>query len=90
MTLLLAWKVELRKFAGGVSMGATRRCASRLDRPRHLSGLAKPIHRSLGTGEPRQAWVSVVVIASIAFVNYVLLRLTARGGCTGLPFSADW
>jgi uncharacterized membrane protein (DUF4010 family) len=81
MTLLLAWKVELRKFAGGVSMEELRGAV--------LLGLIGLViypvlpDRFIDRWELvnlRQAWVSVVVIASIAFVNYVLLRLYSTRG----------
>jgi uncharacterized membrane protein (DUF4010 family) len=81
MTLLLAWKVELRKFAGGVSMEELRGAV--------LLGLIGLViypvlpDRFVDRWELvnlRQAWVSVVVIASIAFVNYVLLRLYSKRG----------
>jgi len=81
MTLLLAWKVELRKFAGGVSIGELRSAVLLL-----LIGLViYPVlpSRFIDRWELvnlRQAWVSVVVIASIAFVNYVLLRLYSTRG----------
>jgi uncharacterized membrane protein (DUF4010 family) len=81
MTLLLAWKVELRRFAGGVSMEELRGAV--------LLGLIGLViypvlpNRFIDRWELlnlRQAWVSVVVIASIAFVNYVLLRLYSTRG----------
>ncbi len=81
MTLLLAWKVELRKFAGGVSIDELRSAV--------LLGLIGLViypvlpNRFIDRWELvnlRQAWVSVVVIASIAFVNYVLLRLYSTRG----------
>jgi uncharacterized membrane protein (DUF4010 family) len=81
MTLLLAWKVELHRFAGGVSVEELRSAV--------LLGLIGlviyPIlpDRYIDHWELvnlRQAWVSVVVIASIAFVNYVLLRLYSTRG----------
>lgn len=81
MTLLLALKVELRRFAGGVSMEELRGAV--------LLGLIGLViypvlpNRFIDRWELvnlRQAWVAVVVIACIAFVNYVLLRLySARG-----------
>ena len=81
MTLLLAWKVELRRFAGGVSMDELRAAV--------LLGLIGfviyPVlpDRFIDRWQLvnlRQAWVTVVVIAGISFVNYVLLRLySARG-----------
>jgi uncharacterized membrane protein (DUF4010 family) len=81
MTLLLAWKVELRRFAGGVSMEELRGAV--------LLGLIGLViypvlpDRFIDRWELlnlRQAWISVVVIASIAFVNYVLLRLYSTRG----------
>lgn len=81
MTLLLAWKGELRRFAGGVSLSELRGAV--------LLGLIGLViypvlpNRFIDRWElvnPRQAWVSVVAIASIAFVNYVLLRLYSTRG----------
>jgi len=81
MTLLLAWKLELRKFAGGVSMEELRGAV--------LLGLIGLViypvlpDRFIDRWElvnPRQSWITVVVIASIAFVNYVLLRLYSTRG----------
>jgi len=81
MTLLLAWKVELHRLAGGVSMEELRGAV--------LLGLIGLViypvlpDRFIDKWELvnlRQAWVSVVVIASIAFVNYVLLRLYGKRG----------
>lgn len=81
MTLLLAWKLELHKFAGGVSMEELRGAV--------LLGLIGLViypvlpDRFIDRWELvnlRQSWVTVVVIASIAFVNYVLLRLYSTRG----------
>ena len=81
MTLLLAWKVELRKFAGGVSMEELRGAV--------LLGLIGLViypvlpDRFIDRWELvnlRQSWITVIVIASIAFVNYVLLRLYSTRG----------
>jgi len=81
MTLLLAWKVELRKFAGGVSMDELRGAV--------LLGLIGfviyPVlpDRFIDRWELvnlRQAWITVVVIAGISFINYVLLRLYSTRG----------
>jgi len=81
MTLLLAWKVELRKFAGGVTIDELRSAV--------LLGLIGlviyPIlpDRFVDRWQLvnlRQAWITVVVIAGIAFVNYVLLRLYGNRG----------
>jgi uncharacterized membrane protein (DUF4010 family) len=81
MTLLLAWKVELRKLAGGVSMEELRGAV--------LLGLIGLViypvlpNRFIDRWELvnlRQSWITVIVIASIAFVNYVLLRLYSTRG----------
>ena len=81
MTLLLAWKLELHRFAGGVSMAELRGAVL-------LGLIGLVIYPVLPDRfiDPwalvnlRQAWIAVVVIASVAFVNYVLLRLySARG-----------
>jgi len=87
MTLLLAWKLELRKFAGGVTMEELRSAVllgliglviypilpDRFIDPWQLVNL-------------REAWVTVVVIAGIAFVNYVLLRLYGSRGLSWTAF----
>jgi len=81
MTLLLAWKMELRKFAGGVTI-AELRSAVLLG----LIGLViYPIlpDRFVDRWQLinlRQAWITVVVIAGISFINYVLLRLYGNRG----------
>ncbi len=81
MTLVLAWKMELRRFAGGVTI-AELRSAVLLG----LIGLViYPIlpDRFVDRWQLvnlRQAWITVVVIAGIAFVNYVLLRLYGNRG----------
>jgi uncharacterized membrane protein (DUF4010 family) len=81
MTLLLAWKVELRRFAGGVSLEELRGAV--------LLGLIGlviyPIlpNRFLDRWELvniREAWITVIVVAGIGFVNYVLLRLYSTRG----------
>jgi uncharacterized membrane protein (DUF4010 family) len=81
MTLLLAWKVELRRFAGGVTIDELRSAV--------LLGLIGlviyPIlpDRFVDRWQLvnlREAWITVVVIAGIAFVNYVLLRLYGNRG----------
>lgn len=81
MTMLLAWKVELRRFAGGLQPAEIRSAV--------LLGLlglvVYPIlpDRFVDRWElvnPRQAWVTVIVIAGIGFVNYVLLKLYGTRG----------
>jgi uncharacterized membrane protein (DUF4010 family) len=85
MTMLLAWKVELRRFAGGLQPVEIRSAV--------LLGLlglvVYPIlpNRFIDPWElvnPQQAWITVVVIAGIGFVNYVLLKIY---GTRGLYFS---
>jgi len=81
MTLLLAMKVELRRFTGGVSMEELRSAVL-------LGLIGLVIYPALPDRfvDPwelvnlREAWVAVIVIASIAFVNYVLLRLYSTRG----------
>jgi len=85
LTGLLAWKAELRKFAGGLKPEEIRSAVL-------LSLLAFVIYPILPDRfvdpwklvNPREAWVIVVVIASIGFVNYVLLKFY---GARGLYYS---
>jgi uncharacterized membrane protein (DUF4010 family) len=81
ITMLLTWKVELKKFAGGLSLGEIRSAV--------LLGLLGfviyPImpDRFVDPWQlinPRAAWVIVIVIAGIGFVNYVLLKLYGTRG----------
>jgi uncharacterized membrane protein (DUF4010 family) len=81
MTMLLAWKVELRRFAGGLQPAEIRSAV--------LLGLlglvVYPIlpDRFIDKWElvnPRQAWITVIVIAGIGFVNYVLLKVYGTRG----------
>ncbi len=87
MTVLLAWKPELVKFAGEVTTEEIR--AALL-----LGVIAVVVYPLLpgGTVDPwhlidlRAAWTVVLVISAIGFVNYVLLRLYGTRGIrwTGL------
>jgi uncharacterized membrane protein (DUF4010 family) len=86
VTMLLTWKLELRKFAGGLTLEEIRSAV--------LLGLLGfviyPIipDRFVDPWQlinPRAAWVIVIVIAGIGFVNYVLLKLY---GTRGLYLSA--
>ncbi len=87
MTILLAWKVELVKFAGGVTIGELRSAVL-------LGLIGLVIYPILPDRyvDPwqlvnlREAWVTVVVIAGIAFVNYVLLRLYGKRGLLWTAF----
>lgn len=86
LTALLAWKAGLRRFAGGLKLEEIRSAV--------LLGLVGfviyPIlpNRYIDRWNlvnPRDAWVIVLVIASIGFVNYVLLKVY---GTKGIYFSA--
>jgi uncharacterized membrane protein (DUF4010 family) len=81
MTMLLAWKVELHRFAGGLQPAEIRSAV--------LLGLlglvVYPIlpDRFIDRWElinPRQAWITVIVIAGIGFINYVLLKIYGTRG----------
>lgn len=81
MMLLLAWKLELEKFAGALRPEEIRSAV--------LLGLLSVViypllpDRTVDPWQlinPRQAWVIVVVIAGIGFGNYVLLRLYSTRG----------
>jgi uncharacterized membrane protein (DUF4010 family) len=81
MTLLLALKPQLSRFAGGLTQEEVRGAV--------LLGLIGfviyPVlpNRFVDPWDllnPREAWFTVILIASIGFLNYVLLRLySARG-----------
>ena len=81
MTMMLAWKLELQKFAGGVTIQELRSAVL-------LGLIGLVIYPTLPDRfvdswqlvNLREAWVTVVVIAGIAFVNYVLLRLYGNRG----------
>lgn len=85
LTAMLAWKEELRRFAGGLNIEEIRSAVL-------LGLLAFVIYPLLPNRfvdpwnlvNPREAWIIVVVIASIGFVNYVLLKIY---GTRGLYFS---
>jgi uncharacterized membrane protein (DUF4010 family) len=81
VTMLLAWKVEVERFATGLHPEEIRSAV--------LLGLLGFVVYPLLPNHfvdrwqlinPREAWVTVVVLAGIGFTNYVLLRLySARG-----------
>jgi uncharacterized membrane protein (DUF4010 family) len=81
LTALLAWKAELRRFAGGLKTEEIRSAV-------FLGLVGFVIYPILPNRyvdpwnlvNPRDAWVIVVVIASIGFVNYVLLKLYGTRG----------
>jgi uncharacterized membrane protein (DUF4010 family) len=81
MTMLLAWKVELHRFAGGLQPAEIRSAV--------LLGLLGLVvypllpDRFIDRWElinPRQVWITVIVIAGIGFVNYVLLKVYGTKG----------
>ncbi|HEY1686210.1 MAG TPA: DUF4010 domain-containing protein [Tepidisphaeraceae bacterium] len=81
MTALLAWKTELSRFAGGLRTEEIRGAV--------LLGLLGFVIYPLLPNRfvdpwqlfnPQQAWVIVIVIAGIGFLNYVLLRLYGQKG----------
>jgi uncharacterized membrane protein (DUF4010 family) len=81
ITMLLAWKVELAKFADALKPDEIRGAVM-------LGLLGFVIYPLLPNRfidpydliNPRQAWVIVMVIAGIGFLNYVLLRLYSTRG----------
>jgi len=81
MTMLLAWKAELSRFAGGLAPDEIRSAVL-------LGLLSLVIHPLLPDRfldpwdlvNPRQAWVVVLVIAGLGFGNYWLLRLYGTKG----------
>lgn len=81
MTMLLTWKVELRRFAGGLQPTEMRSAVL-------LGLLGLVIYPVLPNHfidrwqllNPRQAWLTVIVIAGIGFANYVLLKLYGTRG----------
>jgi uncharacterized membrane protein (DUF4010 family) len=79
--MLLAWKEELNRFVGGLSPSEIRSAV--------LLGLIGfviyPIlpNRYIDPWElfnPSDAWVSVIAISGIGFINYVMLRLFSTDG----------
>ena len=81
-TALLAWKERLAGFSTGLTEGEMRSALL-------LAILALVIYPALPVGaigpghliEPRAAWVTVILIAGIGFINYILWKLYgARGG----------
>jgi len=81
MTMLLAWKTELSRFAGGLQPSEIRSAV--------LLGLIGfviyPVlpNRYVDPWQlvnPSDAWISVIAIAGIGFVNYVLLRMYSTRG----------
>ena len=87
VTMLLAWKAEMVRFAGEVTIDEIRGALL-------LGVIAIVVYPILPVGpvdplrliDLRAAWTVVLVISAIAFVNYVLLRLYGTRGIrwTGL------
>jgi uncharacterized membrane protein (DUF4010 family) len=81
MTMLLAWKVELRRFAGGLQPAEIRSAVL-------LGLLGLVVYPILPDHfidrwelvNPKQAWITVIAIAGIGFVNYVLLKVYGAKG----------
>jgi len=80
-TLLLSWKLELHRFAGDLHPSEIRGAI-------WLAMLAFVVYPLLPnrfvdrwqTINPHAAWVAIIVVAAVGFVNYVLMRLySARG-----------
>jgi uncharacterized membrane protein (DUF4010 family) len=81
VTMLLAWKVELHRFAGGLQPAEIRSAV--------LLGLLGLVVYPLlpnrfvdpwNLVNPQLAWITVVVIAGIGFINYVLLKVYGAEG----------
>lgn len=80
-TALLAWKERLAGFSMGLTEGELRSALL-------LAILAIVIYPALPEGavgplrivEPRAAWITVILIASIGFVNYILWKLYGTRG----------
>ncbi len=81
MTMLLSWKTELSRFAGGLQMQEIRSAV--------LLGLIGFViyptlpNRTLDPWQLlniRDAWISVIAIAGIGFINYVFLRVYSTRG----------
>jgi uncharacterized membrane protein (DUF4010 family) len=81
MTMLLAWKTELRRFAGGLKPEEIRSAVllgllGLVIYPILPEGFIDPWHLV----NPKQAWITIVIVALLGFVNYVLLKMySARG-----------
>jgi uncharacterized membrane protein (DUF4010 family) len=81
MTLLLAWKSELAAFAHGLKLAEIRSAV--------LLGLITFViypllpNRYVDQWEllnPKDAWITVMVLAGISFANYVLLKVYSTRG----------
>jgi uncharacterized membrane protein (DUF4010 family) len=81
MTLLLAWKAELAAFAHGLKLEEIRSAVM-------LGLLTFVIYPVLPDHfidpwdllNPKQSWITVIVLAGISFVNYILLKAYSTKG----------
>jgi len=81
MTMLLAWKTELSRFAGGLQPSEIRSAVM-------LGLIGFVIYPVLPNRyvdpwqlfNPSDAWISVIAIAGIGFINYVFLRIYSTRG----------
>ncbi|MGH9328124.1 MAG: MgtC/SapB family protein [Terriglobia bacterium] len=86
VTLLLAWKTELARFAVGLNPEEIRSAV-------FIGLIAFVIYPLLPNHfidrwqlvNPREVWMVIIIVAGIGFVNYVLLRLY---GTRGLYYTA--
>jgi uncharacterized membrane protein (DUF4010 family) len=81
MTMLLAWKAELAAFAHGLRLQEIQ-SAVMLGL---LTFVIYPIlpNKFVDPSElfnPREAWITVIVLAGLSFVNYVLLKIYSTRG----------
>jgi len=81
MTMLLAWKIELNRFAGGLKPSEIRSAI--------ILGLIGFVIYPLMPNKyidpwnlinPADAWLSVIAISGIGFLNYVFLRIFSTDG----------
>jgi uncharacterized membrane protein (DUF4010 family) len=81
MTMFLAWKIELHRLAAGVRPEEIRSAV--------LLGLIGFVIYPIlpnrfvdrwGLINPREAWLSVIVVAGIGFFNYALMKLYSTRG----------
>ena len=81
MTLLLAWKSELAAFAHGLKL-AEIRSAVMLGLLTFVIYPILPDHfiDSMDLLNPKEAWITVLLLAGISFVNYVLLKVYSTKG----------
>lgn len=81
MTMLLAWKTELAAFAHGLKLAEIRSAVT-------LALLTFVIYPILpnshidpwGLVNPKEAWITIIVLAAISFVNYILLKIYSTRG----------